>query len=182
MTTSETSSPVFGLMASFVHPEELVAAARAAKDAGYTQLEAYTPIPLEELNELLAIRPTRLPYFVLGSGLLGGLAGYALQYYCAVIAYPLNIGGRPLNSWPAWIPVTFEMTILFAALAAVLGMLIFNRLPQPYHPVFNVPEFSFASRDRFFLSIEATDEQFDEQRTVEFLQTLRAERVDWIDP
>lgn len=172
----------YGLLASFATPQDLLRAAHQVRQAGYTKIDGYSPFPLEELPAALGIPRTRLPWFVLIAGLLGAAVGYGLQYYCAVIAYPLNVGGRPLHSWPAFIPVTFEVTILFAALSAVVGMLAFNQLPQPYHPLFNVGEFSLASRDRFFLAIEATDRHFDPQTTYAFLQSLEPLQLDWVEP
>lgn len=166
-------SPFFGIMAEFHDPTKVTEAARAAYAAGYRRMDAYTPYPIEELAEALGYRSRgRLPRLVLLGGLLGGAGGFGLQYWTSVIAYPLNVGGRPLNSWPAFIPITFETTILAAALTAVLGMLALNGLPQPYHPAFNVPEFALASRDRFFLCIEETDPSFDPEATRQFLKGL----------
>ena len=125
-------------------------------------MEAYTPIPLHGLTDALGTRPTRLPYLTLTGALLGGVGGYALQYYCSVIAYPMNVGGRPFHSWPSFVPIVFELAVLGAALFSVLGMLALNGLPMPYHPLFNVPEFRLASRNRFFLCIEARDPAFDQ--------------------
>lgn len=172
---------VYGLMAEFSDPGELVSAARRAREAGYVHLDAYTPFPVEELDEALALHHTRLPLIVLIGGILGGLAGFTLQYWTSVIDYPLNVGGRPHFSWPAFIPVTFECTILGAGLSAVLGMLGLNGLPQPYHPVFNVPRFALASRDRFFLCIEARDPKFDIDETWSFLSRLQPRQVSQVD-
>ncbi len=163
---------IHGLMAEFEEPTALVEGARRAREQGYTKLDAYTPYPIEALSEALAIHDRRLPAVVLGGGILGGLAGYALCYWCSVIEYPLNVGGKPFHSAPAFIVPTFEMTILFAAFAAVLGMLGLNGLPMPYHPVFNAPRFALASRDRFFLCIEAIDPKFDHDETWAFLTKL----------
>lgn len=163
---------LYGLMAEFEHPTELVEAARRTREAGYRRLDAYTPYPIEALTEALEIHDHRLPALVLAGGILGGLAGYALCYWTSVIDYPLMIGGKPFHSAPAFIVPTFEMTILFAAFAAVLGMLGLNGLPMPYHPVFNAPRFAMASRDRFFLCIEATDPKFDHDETWAFLTRL----------
>jgi hypothetical protein len=140
-------------------------------------MDAYSPFPIEELHEAIGGEHSRLPLIVLIGGLVGCLGGYALEYWSSVIAYPLNIGGKPFHSWPAFIPVTFECTILGAALSAVLGMLALNGLPQPYHPVFNVPRFALASRNRFFLCIESKDAQFDIERTRQFLETLEPREV-----
>jgi len=168
---------VYGLMAEFDNPTSLVAATQRAHDAGYRRMDAYSPFPIEELHEALGARHTRLPLLVLLGGLCGCIGGYALEYWSSVIAYPLNIGGKPLHSWPAFIPVTFETTILVAALTCVLGMLALNGLPQPYHPVFNVPRFALASRNRFFLCIESTDPKFDVEATRRFLETLEPREV-----
>lgn len=175
------SERVYGLMAEFSDPGALVTAARKAREAGYVRLDAYTPYPIEELDEALHIRHTRLPLIVLIGGILGGLAGFTLQYWTSVIDYPINVGGRPLFSWPSFIPVTFECTILGAGLSAVLGMLGLNGLPQPYHPVFNVPRFALASRDRFFLCVEATDPKFDIDDTWSFLSRLQPRQVSQVD-
>jgi hypothetical protein len=168
---------LYGLMAEFDNPTELVEAARRTREAGYRRLDAYTPYPIEALTEALDIHDRRLPAVVLGGGILGGLAGYALCYWTSVIEYPLNIGGKPFHSAPAFIVPTFETTILFAAFAAVLGMLALNGLPMPYHPVFNAPRFAMASRDRFFLCIEAADPQFDHDETWAFLTGLSPKAV-----
>jgi hypothetical protein len=162
--------PVYGVMASFADPDGLLRAAQAVRAAGYRRTDAFTPFPVHGIEDALGIKSTKLPWVVLLSGIAGGVGGYLLQYYCNVIAYPLNIGGRPLHSWPAFIPVTFETTILGAALAAVFGMLAFNGLPMPHHPVFNAPEFGLASRDRFFLLIEARDPKFNVEESLQFLQ------------
>src|SRR5262245_36126374 len=149
--------PFFGLLAEFETPDALLAAVRAARQAGYRRMDAYTPMPVEGLAEALGFHSTRLPWVIFLGGLGGCVGGYFMQYYAAALDYPLNIGGRPLNSWPAFLPVTFELTVLIAALAAVLGLLALNGLPMPYHPVFHVPRFALATQDRFFLLIAATD-------------------------
>jgi hypothetical protein len=172
-----TPSAIYGLMAEFDDPPSLVAAAERAHHAGYRCLDAYSPFPIEELHEALGSHHTRLPLIVLIGGLVGCIGGYLLQYWVSVLAYPINVGGKPFHSWPAFIPVTFECTILGAALSAVLGMLALNGLPQPYHPVFNVPRFALASRNRFFLCIEANDPQFDLESTRQFLETLNPREV-----
>jgi hypothetical protein len=164
-------------MAEFDDPNALVAAAHRAHHEGYRRMEGYSPFPIEELHEALGASPSRLPLIVLVGGLLGCLGGYGLQYWAAGIAYPLNIGGKPLNSWPMFIPITFECTILVAALSAVLGMLALNGLPMPYHPVFNAPRFALASRNRFFLCIEARDPNFELEKTRGFLETLGPREV-----
>ena len=168
---------VYGLMAEFDDPNALVAATTRAYREGYRRMDAYSPFPIEELHEALGGGHTRLPLIVLIGGILGCIGGYALQYWTQAIAYPINVGGRPYHSWPAFIPVTFECTILAAALSAVLGMVALNGLPMPYHPVFNVPRFALASRNRFFLCIESTDPRFDLEKTRRFLETLDPREV-----
>ena len=168
---------IYGLMAEFDDPNDLVAAAYRSHYEGYRRMDAYSPFPIEELHHALGSKPTRLPLIVLIGGLIGCVGGYALQYWSSVIAYPVNIGGKPLHSWPAFIPVTFECTILAAALSCVLGMLALNGLPMPYHPVFNLPRFALASRNRFFLCIEAEDPKFDLDATRHFLETLNPREV-----
>ena len=171
------SSVIYGLMAEFEDPTSLVTATERAHHEGYRHMDAYSPYPIEELHDALGARHTKLPLIVLIGGLVGCIGGYALQYWSSVIAYPLNIGGKPLHSWPAFIPVTFECTILAAALSCVLGMLALNGLPMPYHPVFNLPRFALASRNRFFLCIEAKDPKFDLEATRRFLESLEPREV-----
>jgi hypothetical protein len=177
MHVAPHAPPLYGLMAEFDSPDALVVASRRAYEAGYRQLDAYTPFPIEELHEALDVHRTRVPLLVLIGGIVGGLTGYGLEYWVSTTAYPLNIGGRPLHSWPSFVPVTFEMTVLFAALTAVLGMLALNRLPMPYHPVFNAPRFALATRDRFFLCIEAADAKFDAAVTRRFLESCNPREV-----
>jgi hypothetical protein len=164
-------------MAEFDNPEDLLGAARRAHGAGYRTMDAYTPVPVEGLAEAVGFHHTRLPLVVLIGGILGCLAGYFLQYYVSVVDYPLNVGGRPFHSWPSFVPVIFEMTILGAAFSTVIGMLALNGLPMPYHPVFNVPRFALATRDQFFLCIEAKDPLFDAEGTKRFLEGLGAHGV-----
>jgi len=168
---------LYGLMAEFEEPNALVAAAHRASEEGYRCMDAYSPLPIEELHGALKAHHTRLPLVVLIGGIVGCVSGYLLQWWASTIAFPLNVGGKPLHSWPAFIPVTFECTILGAALSAVFGMLALNGLPQPYHPVFNVPRFALASRNRFFLCIEARDPKFHVDRTREFLESLGPREV-----
>ena len=178
----QTRPPLYGLLAEFRQPQDVLSAARRAYAAGYRRMDAYTPFPVEGLAEAIGFQKTRLPLIVLVGGIAGCLGGFWLQYYASVIDYPLNVGGRPLNSWPAFVPVTFETTILLAALAAVLGMLALNGLPMPYHPVFNVPRFELATRDHFFLCIEALDPQFDHEATRRFLESIGAQEVTEVEP
>lgn len=179
--TIEKLHRVYGLMAEFESPPQLLAAVRRAREAGYRKMEAYTPFPIEELSHEIGHEHSALPWIVLTGGVVGALAGFGLQYWSSVIAYPVNIGGRPFNSWPSFIPVTFECTILLAALSAVLGMLALNGLPMPHHPVFNVERFEHASRDRYFLCIQARDPRFDRQATRKFLESLQAHEVEEVD-
>ncbi|HXM44705.1 MAG TPA: DUF3341 domain-containing protein [Bryobacteraceae bacterium] len=172
-----TKPPIYGVMAEFNNPTSLVNAAREARALGYRKLEAYSPFPIEELTEALHLPKSKLPLIVLIGGILGGLTGYLMQYYVTVIYFPINIAGRPLHSWPMYIVITFELTILFAALSAVFGLLAVCGLPMPYHPVFNVERFALASRSRFFLCIEARDPLFDRKATEDFLESLDARRV-----
>jgi hypothetical protein len=173
--------PLYGVMAEFENPTDLVAAARRVYAAGYRRINGYSPYPIEELSEAIGFTHTSLPLIVFIGGLIGALAGFFMQYWIEVIDYPLNVGGKPFNSWPAFIPITFEMTVLFAAFAAVLGMLVLNKLPQPYHPVFNVPNFAMATRDRFFLAVEANDPKFDHAEVVALLKSLDALEVNDVE-
>ena len=173
---------VHGLMAEFNSADDLIAAAHRIHDEGYKHVDAYTPYPIEELSEALGHHRSKLPIIVLIGGLLGALGGYGLQFWAATIEYPMNIGGRPIHSWPAFIVPTFECTILAAALFAVLGMFALNGLPHPYHPVFNVPRFALASRDRYFLVIEARDPKYDRRETERFLTDLKASEVFEVEP
>jgi hypothetical protein len=173
--------PLYGLLAEFHSPHAVVAAAHRVHEAGYRRADGFSPYPIEELSEALGFHRSSLPPLVLLGGIVGLLAGWGLEYWSSVIAYPLNIGGRPVNSWPAFIVPAFETTVLFAAATAVLGMLALNGLPQPYHPVFNVPGFALASRDRFFILIEARDPRFDREKTSEFLRSLGAAEVSEVE-
>jgi hypothetical protein len=168
---------LYGLLAEFETPTALVEAVRSARQAGYTRMDAYSPFPIEQVSEALGFTRTKMPLLILIGGITGALSGYALQYYCAAVSYPINIGGRPLNSWPSWIPVTFELTVLFASLTAVFGLLALCGLPMPYHPLFHVPRFARATRDGFFLCIEAADPRFDRAATNEFLAGLNPREV-----
>ncbi len=163
---------IYGMMAEFDTTSDLVAAARRTHEAGYRKIDAYSPFPVEGLADEIGFRKNAVPLIVLIGGVLGAISGYLLQYWISAVSYPINVGGRPYNSWPAFIVVTFETTILFAGLAAVLGMLALNGLPMPYHPVFNVPRFAFATRDRFFLIIFSSDPKYDAATTRTFLESL----------
>lgn len=169
-----TESMLHGIVAEFPTPDSLVLACRKARNAGYRLMDAYTPYPLEGAAEAIGFEKTQVPLLTLIGGILGGLTGFGLQWWVHTQAYPLNIGGRPLNSWPSFIIITFELTVLFAGITAVVGMLTLNGLPQPYHPIFNHPRFSAASRDRFFLCIEAADPKFDLTETRRFLEASGA--------
>ncbi len=162
----------YGYLAEFDTPDEVLAATHKTREAGYVRIDAYTPYPVHGLAEAVGKRRSRLRFIVLGGGVTGFVAGFLMQYYTAAIDYPLNIGGRPLNSWPQFVPIMFEMTVLFAAFAAVLGMLALNGLPMPHHPLFNVERFKHASGDKFFLCIEARDPKFDREQARKFLEQL----------
>ena len=177
MSAHSTGVPLHGVIAEFESPAALIEAARQAREAGYRMMDAYTPYPIEELAHALALPRTKLPVIVLAGGALGCATGLAMQWFATAVHYPLNVGGRPLASWPSYVPITFELTVLFAAIAAVLGMLALNGLPMPYHPVFGVPRFALASRDRFFLCIESADPLFDPPKTKAFLASLGAREV-----
>ncbi|HUS05267.1 MAG TPA: DUF3341 domain-containing protein [Bryobacteraceae bacterium] len=172
---------VYGLMAEFANPDQLVRAAERAYQEGYRDMDAFAPMPVHGLAEAVGMHSTKVPLVVLIGGLLGACGGFGLCYFMAALAYVHNTGGKPVNSWPAFIPITFEVTVLLASFSAVLGMLIMNGLPRPYHPVFNAPRFSLASDDRFFLCIEAADPKFDLQRTRDLLHSLDAWEVTEVD-
>lgn len=174
--TKETT-PYWGLMAEFDSAQALLDAAHLVREAGYTKTDAYSPMPIHGMAEALGMKEHKVPKFVLAGGITGLIAGWSLQYWTSVIAYPINIGGRPFNSWVAFIPPAFETTILFSAFAAVISMIALNGLPQPYHPVFNAKRFELASSTSFFLAIEATDPRFKEAETRAFLAGLKAREV-----
>jgi hypothetical protein len=175
--TSSPTAPLYGLLAEFESPEELLDRARRTYAAGYRKISAYSPFPIEGLSEAIGLRPSKLPLLVLLGGILGALGGFFMQYYASVIDYPWNIGGRPFNSWPSFVIVSFELTILVAALAGVVALLVANRLPMLYHPVFNAPRFKQASQDRFFLCIKSGDAKFDPAATRQFLTGLQPKEV-----
>lgn len=167
------SGKIYGLMAEFSTGDALLDAAKRARDEGYQQVEAYAPYPVEGIAEVVGFKRNRVPLMALLGGIAGGAGGYFLQWYSAVIDYPINVGGRPLHSWPSFIPATFELTVLGAALAAVFGMLLANGLPRLHHPVFDAPDFEQATRNRFFLCLPARDPHFDAQRGKAFLDSLQ---------
>jgi hypothetical protein len=168
---------IYGLLAEFATPQELLEATRRARQAGYRDMDAYTPYPVEGLAEELELPRTRVPFVVFVAGLVGAAVGFFMQYWSMGVSYPFNVGGRPTNSWPVFIPITFEIMVLVASFAALLGMLFLNGLPRPYHPLFNVPQFARASQDRFFLCIEATDPRFDRETTRQLLAELGPNEV-----
>jgi hypothetical protein len=176
MTQAEETG-IYGVMAEFDDPNTVVAAARKTYEAGYRQINAYSPYPIEELAEAIGFRKNLVPLAVFASGLAGFLGGFGLLYWTSAIEYPLNVGGRPHVSLPAWIPILFECTVLLASFGAFIGMLMMNRLPQPYHPVFNVPSFTRASEDRFFLCVKADDPKYSHEDTRAFLASLGAREV-----
>ena len=166
------ATPYWGVMAEFDSAQALLDAAHKVREAGYTKTDAYSPMPIHGMAEALGMNEHKVPKFVLAGGLTGLMAGYGLEYWTSVIAYPLNIGGRPFNSWVAFIPPTFETMILLAAFSTVIGMFAINGLPEPYHPVFNHPRFARASQDGYFLVIEANDPKFDRDEAERFLRQL----------
>src|SRR5712692_1842194 len=173
----EQRSHIYGVVGEFETPGQIIQAAAKVREAGYRDVEAYTPFPVEGLSEALRLKRSLVPLITLTGGLIGGLGGFGFQYWVAAITYPMNIGGRPLNSWPAFIPVTFELTVLFASLSAVLGMLALNKLPQPHHPLFNVDRFTHASSDRFFVCIESKDPKFHLAECARLLQEVHAHHI-----
>lgn len=177
MRVEEERGSVWGLLAEFETPDDLLRAARGAREAGYRRADAYTPFPIHGLSDAMGYRPTKLPFVVLAGAIIGFAAALGTMWFSATIHYPINVAGKPYASWPLFIPITFELTVLFAALFAVFGMLGMNGLPMPYHPVFNAPRFAFASRDRFFLCIESRDRLFDLEKTRGFLERLGAREV-----
>jgi hypothetical protein len=172
---------VWGMLGEFEQPDQLVLAAQRAREAGYRRMDAYTPFPIHGLSDALGFRPSKLPLVVLAGGIIGCATALGMQWFSSTVHYPMNVGGRPFASWPSFIPITFELTVLFAAGAAVFGMLGMNGLPMPYHPVFNAPRFAFASRDRFFLGLEARDPKFDLEKTRTFLESLGAREIVTVD-
>ena len=170
-------SHIYGVLAEFDTPEQLLEAVKKVHEAGYRRIDAFAPFPVEGLYEAMGLKRNNVPLITLLGGLAGGIGGFGFQYWVNTLAYPMNIGGRPLNSWPAFIPVTIELTVLGASLCAVFGMLALNRLPHPHHPVFNVHRFKHASSDRFFLCIESNDAKFHVEECARFLRALHAHHV-----
>ncbi len=166
-----------GLMAEFVDEHGYVSALRRLKLAGFTRMDGYSPFPVEDAPEVMGARRTRIPLIMLIAGIIGGVTGYLLQYWAAGIAYPINVGGRPYNSWPYFVPITYELVILFSSFAGLFGMLLLNGLPKPYHPAFNVPEFARATQDRFFVVVEAGDPKYEYEGTRRLLEELAPGRV-----
>ena len=176
-------TPIYGLLAEFDDPGSLIKAAERTYQSGYRQMDTFSPYPVEGAWEAMEAHDHRLSKIVLGGGILGGCTGYGLEYWVHVITYPTNIAGKPLNSWPQFIPVTFELTILFAAISAVLSLVLLNGFPQPYHPVFNVKRFAeHATRDKFFLLIEAADPKFDRSGTLDFMKGLNPSEINEVEP
>ena len=173
----EEESTLYGLMAEFDNPDALLDAAKKTFAEGYRKIDGFSPLPIHGLGDAIGFPRTKLPWLVFCFGILGAITGYSLCYWTSAIDYPMNIAGKPLHSGPMFIPVTFELTILFSALSAAFGMFIANGFPQPYHPVFNVPNFARASQDRFFLCVEAEDPRFDLEKTRGFLNSLNPDEV-----
>ena len=177
MHTETATTQLHGVMAEYETAQALVDATRKTVAEGYSKMEAYSPVPIEELNDIIHRKRTILPKVILAGGLTGMATGFVLQYWASVIEYPMNIGGRPQAAWTAFIVPSYELTILFASLTAAIGMALLSGLPQPYHPVFNVERFSMASSDKFFLVIESGDAKFDHHRASEFLRATGAKGV-----
>lgn len=180
-STTSPSSELYGIMAEFREPEQLVAAAQAAYNTGYRKMDAYSPYQVEGLADAIGFHKTRVPLVFLLAGIAGGLTAYIMEWWSAAISYPLNVGGRPFHSWPAFVPITFELTILFSAVIGFIGMFAMNGLPRPYHPVFNAPDFKLASQTRFFLCIEAEDHAFNASEVSAFLHSLGAMQVSEVE-
>lgn len=179
---SDANKKLYGLLAKFQDQKDLILAAKRVQQEGYRDFDAYTPYPVEGLAGAMRLKSSYLPFFVLAGGLFGGVGGFLMQVFATGFDYPLNIGGRPLFSWPAYIPITFELTVLFAAFFGVIGMFFVTRFPQPYHPVFNSEDFNeHSTTDGFYLDIQASDPKFDLQRTKDFLQSLGASQVSEIE-
>jgi Protein of unknown function (DUF3341) len=172
------SASIYGLMAEFDDPHDLVEATAKTTDAGYKCVDAFAPFPVDGLSDALKLKPSKVSLCVLIAGLCGCAGGFALLYYCSVIAYPINIGGRPLNTFPMWIPIMFECTVLCGGLTSAISMILLNGLPLPHHPVFNLKRFvDNASTDKFYLCVESADEKFDLEQTKAFLLNLHPRGV-----
>ena len=171
------TTPIYGIMAEFDSATALVEAARKTHDAGYRKIDAYSPFPVEELAEAIGFHTNRVALVTLIGAIIGGLSGYLRQYWMAAVDYPVNVAGRPDHSWPSFIVITFELTILFGGISAVLGMLALNGLPMPYHPVFNVPRFAMATKDRFFLIVFSTDPKYKPAEVRQFLESLQPRSI-----
>jgi len=177
------NTDLYGYLAEFESPQALVDAAEKVREAGYTKTDAFSPFPIPEIDDALGIKRSILPWIILAAGIFGGVGGFSMEWFANVVHYPINIGGRPPNSWPMFIPITFELTILFSAFTAGIAMLLMNGFPKHYHPVFNVQSFSErGSTSGFFLCIEEADDQFDRTKTREFLQSLNPIEVNDIAP
>ena len=181
MRIEEERGRTWGVLGEFETPDALLHAVRRAREVGYRRMDAYTPFPIHDLSDAMGFRPTKLPLVVLAGAVIGGVSALAMMWYSATIHYPINVAGKPFASWPMFIPITFELTVLFAALFAVFGMLGMNGLPMPYHPIFNAHRFAFASRDRFFLCIESRDPRFQEDDVRTFLTGLGAKDVEAVE-
>jgi ActD protein len=182
LMAANSTAPLYGLMAEFDEVTTLVEAAKRARAEGYKKVDAYTPFPVHELFDALDAHDKRVPFLILCGGITGALVGFGLCYWVSAIAYPMNVGGRPLNSWPSFIPVTFEVTILLASLTAVVSWIGLSGLPMPYHPVFNVARFAqIASQEGLFLTIEAADPKFDRKQTFDFLKSLGAREINEVE-
>ena len=181
MRVEEERGRTWGVLGEFETPEGLLHAARRAREVGYERMDAYTPFPIHGLSDAMGFRPTKLPLLVLAGGLIGCASALGMMWFSATIHYPINVAGKPFASWPMFVPITFELTVLCASLFAVFGMLGMNGLPMPYHPIFNAPRFAFASRDRFFLCIESRDPRFQEDDVRTFLVGLGAKDVEAVE-
>ncbi len=168
---------LYGMMAEFADANDLLQAAQKTHAAGYRRLDAYSPFAIDGMDDALSLHSFKISYIVLGGAFVGMIVGFGMQYFAAVINYPVNVGGRPLDSVAAFLPITFELAVLVGAFAGLIAMLVLNGLPMPYHPVFNVPEFKEMTRGRFFLCIEARDPQFEAAATRQFLESLKAIKV-----
>ncbi len=176
------NNSTWGVMTRFETPEDLLAACEKVRDAGYKKIDAYAPFPIHGLTEALGKPKTKIQWLILAAGICGGSGGFFMQWYANVVAWPWNVGGRPFNSWPSFMPVTFELTVLSAALVAVIGMFALCGFPEPYHPVFNLDEFEGASNDKFFVCIMSTDTKFDLCKTKEFMNSLQGDGVFEVAP